>query len=44
MTTLTVNDDNIVLSKSNFSSMEDLYLTLQEKLAFEINLQKKAER
>ena len=43
MTILTI-DKNIDLEKTNFSNIEELYLNLQEKLAFEVNLQEKAKR
>jgi len=43
MTTLTI-DKNVKLSKTHFSSLEELYLTVQTELSFENNLQKKAER
>ena len=43
MTVITV-DKEVKLSKNNFSSLEELYLAIQEKLLFEVNLQKKASR
>ena len=43
MTTLTV-DTGIELSKTHFDNIEELYLSLQEHLKFEANLQKKAEK
>lgn len=43
MTTLTI-DKNVKLPKTNFSSLDELYLVLQEKLLFESKLQEKAEK
>ncbi|USN58606.1 MAG: hypothetical protein H6767_00330 [Candidatus Peribacteria bacterium] len=43
MTTITV-DTNIQLPKNNFSSVEELYLALQQQLSFEIHLQNKAKQ
>jgi hypothetical protein len=43
MATLTI-DDNINLSKTHFTDIEELYLAIQEQLKFELNLQKKAQR
>jgi hypothetical protein len=43
MTTLVI-DKTINLTKTHFSNLEELYLTIQEQLNFENHLQKKANR
>ena len=41
MTTITIEND-IDIPQTNFSTLEELYLIVQRKLAFELELQNKA--
>jgi hypothetical protein len=43
MSTLTI-DEPVNLTKTHFSSLEELYFVIQEKLSFENHLQKKAHK